>query len=206
MDTSLPCDSRLQNEDVVQETVSILEQTSEEAKTLKHCKSLPCQGEPKDVVSARVRDGSNQLPSHENLSEDFSADLRIVKHKPSTIVFCDHGLNSDGKAGLKETSDSRGSSSPTTEDGERQDDNDEDDFPQTSQHKEFLVSRRRRVLSRNRKSLRKRLDALPKGTVASGWRKAASEVKPEVTGGLEEREAGQNNGKQVRQKTRPEER
>lgn len=202
MDSSLPCDSGHQNEDVVQEIVSLSEQSSKEAQNLTLCGSLTCQREAKEAVSARVRDGFNQLPSDRNLSEDCSTDLRIVKHKPSAIVFCDHDLTPKGQAGLKESSDSRGSSSPTTEDGERQDDNDEDDFLQASQHKEFLVSRRRRVLCRNRKSLRKRLDALPKGTMASGWRKAASEAKPEVTGAPEERDAGRNNGKQVRQKTR----
>lgn len=209
MDTSLPCDSveqsGRQNVDVVSETVAVSEQSSEEGKNLTHCGALPCQREAKEIVSAMGRDGSKHLPSHVNLSEDCSTDLRIVKHKPSAIVFCDHDPTSEDQGGLKESSDSGGSSSPTTEDGERQDDNDEDDFPQASQHKEFLVSRRRRVLSRNRKSLRKRLDALPKGTAASGWRKPASEAKPEVAGGLEEREAGRSNGKQVRQNTRWEE-
>lgn len=197
MDSNPRCDfvqhTGLHKDDVVQETVCISEQSSKEAKNLTRCASLPCQREAKEVVSAR---GSfNQLPSHWNLSED----LRIVKHKPSAIVFCDQDLTFKDQAGLKESSDSEGSSSPTTEDGERQDDNDEDEFPQASQHKEFPVSRRRRVLSRNRKSLRKRLDGLPKGTLASGCqRKAASEAKLEVTGDPEEREAGRNDGKQVR--------
>lgn len=202
IDTSLPCDSDQQigrqNVDVVPETAVVSEQSSEEAKKLTHCGALACQRE------AKVVSGSNLLPSHVNLSEDCSTDLRIVKHKPSAIVFFDRDPTSECQEGLKESSDSGGSSLPSTEDGERQDDNDEDDFLQASQHKEFLVSRRRRVLSRNRKSLRKRLDALPKSTVASGWRKSANEAKPEVAGGLEERETGRRNGKQVRPNTRQE--
>lgn len=204
MDTSLPCDSveqiGRQNVDVVPETVAVSEQSREEAKNQTHCGALPYQREGKEAVF-----GSNHLPSHVNLSKDSSTDLRIAKHKPVAIVFCDHDPTSEGQEALKESSDTGGCSSPTSEDGERQDDNDEDDFPQASQHKEFLVSRRRRVLSRNRKSLRKSLDAPPKGTAASGWRKPASETKPEVAGGLEEREAGRSNGKPVRQNTRREE-
>lgn len=208
MDTSLPCDPvqqyLCQKVNVVPQTVQDLvasDQSVEKAQT--HCGASSCHLEargPKGVVSDTSRAGSSHEPSQATLSEDCSTDLRIVKHKPSAIVFCDHDLSSEGQAGLKESSDSGGSSSSTTEDGERQDDNDEDDFPRASQHKEFLVSRRRRVLSRNRKSLRKRPDAYPKGTASSSWRNPANEGKPEVTGGREDSEAGWSDGRQVRQK------
>lgn len=201
MDSSPPCDffpqTGLHNEDVIQETECISEQSSEETKNRTRCASLTCRQEAKKVVLVGVRDSFNQLPSLGSLSED----PRNVKHKSSAIVFCNQDLAFKDQTTLKESSDRRGSSSPTTEDGERQDNNDEDDFSQASQHKEFLVSRRRRVQSRNRKSLRKRLDGLPKGTMASGCqRKVASEARPEVTVDPEEKEAGQNNRKQVREK------
>lgn len=209
MDTSLPCDSVKQiehkNSDMAPETVQdqdVSDQSGQTAKNLKHCRALSCQQEDRsatEVVSATDGDNCNHLLSSVNSSEDCCLDLRIVKHKPSAIVFCDHDCSSDKQVTLNESSDTGESSSlPTTEEGERQDNSDEDDFPQTLQYKEFLVSHRRRVLNRNRKSLRKRLDAHPKSTT-SGWRKSTGEGKPEFTGGQEEREAGLNNGKQVRQ-------
>lgn len=209
MDTSLPCESVKQiehkNSDVAPETVQdqdVSHQSAQAAKNLKQCRALSCQQEDRsatEVVSATDGDSCNHLPSSVNSSENCSLDLRIVKHKPSAIVFCDHDCSSDKQVTVNESSDTgESSSSPTTEEGERQDDSDEDDFPQTLQYKEFLVSHRRRVLSRNRKGLRKRLDAHPKSTT-SGWRKSTGEGKPEFTGGQEEREAVLNKGKQVRQ-------
>lgn len=201
MDTSLPCDSVKQtehkNSDMAPETVQNQDVSDQSGQTAKNAASSRQQEDRSatEVISATDGDRCNHLLSSVNSSEDCCLDLRIVKHKPSAIVFCDH----DKQVTLNESSDTGESSSlPTTEEGERQDDSDEDDFPQTLQYKEFLVSHRRRVLSRNRKSPRKRLDAHPKSTT-SGWRKSTSEGKPEFTGGQEEREAGLNNGKQVRQ-------
>lgn len=136
----------------------------------------------------------NHPPASANASEDCSSDLlRMVKHKPSAIVFCDNQV----------TSDVGESSSSSTE--EREDDDDEeDDFPEASQYKEFMVSRRRRNLSRNRKCSRKRQDAQPNGAAASGWQKPTNKGKPESAGSQEEEETLQkNNGEQVR-KTRQE--
>lgn len=208
MDTSLPCDSVKQIEhkdsDMALEPVQdqdVSDQNGQTAKNLKHCRALSCQQEDRsdtEVVSVTDGDRCNHLLSSVNSSEDCCLDLRIVKHKPSAIVFCDHDCSSDKHGTLNESSDTGESSFLPTEEGECQDDSDEDDFPQALQYKEFLVSHRRRVLSRNRKSLRKRLDAHPKSTT-SGWRKSTGEGKPEFTGGQEEREAGLNNGKQVRQ-------
>lgn len=145
----------------------------------------------------------NHLPAYVNAPEDSSLDLlRIVKHKPSAIVFCDYDFSSDNQVIIaNESSDGGESSSSTTEEGEGDDDGDEkDDFPETLKYKEFLVSRRRRNLSRNRKHLRMRKDAQPNSS-ASIWQKATDEGKPEFTGSQEEEDTLQNNGKQVR-KTR----
>ncbi|XP_071362272.1 uncharacterized protein [Trachinotus anak] len=148
----------------------------------------------------------SHLPASVNASEDGPLDLlRIVKHHPSAIVFCDYDCSSDSQAICANgSSDGGGSSSSNTEEGEGDDDggdddDDEDDvFPETLQYKEFLVSRRRRNLSRNRKCLRKRQDAQP-NSAASGWQKPTDEGKPEFTGSQEEEE---NNGEQVRQTRR----
>lgn len=158
-----------------------------------------------ELFSVLDRSSCNHLPASANASEDCSLDLlRIVKHKPSAIAFCDHDCNSDNQAIFaNESSDTGESSSSTTEDGERQDDNDEDDFPEMLKCKEFPISCHRRNLSRNRKVLRKRPDAHPKST-ASGWRKPTSEGQPEFAGSEEEQDTLLNNGRQVR-RTRQEE-
>lgn len=146
------------------------------AQTEAHCGATsPQQQERSPAVSA---------------SEDSSPDvLRIVKHQPSAIVFCDHDRSPDNQG----SSDGGESSSPDTAEGEGDNDED-DDFPETLQYKEFLVSRRRRSSSRNRKCSRKRQEAQP-GSTASGGQKPAGQGKAEVTGGREEEE---NNGGQVR--------
>ncbi|TNN51219.1 hypothetical protein EYF80_038593 [Liparis tanakae] len=129
----------------------------------------------------------NRLPASVNASQDCSSSdlLRIVKHKPSAIVF--HCGAADNQA----TSDVGGSSPSPTEEGEGAD-NEDDDFPRASQYKEFLVSRRRRNSSRNRKCSRKRQDAHSNGS----WQKNTNKGRPEVTGSQEEEEAQQNNGQQ----------
>ena len=133
----------------------------------------------------------SHLPAAVNPSEDSSLDLlRIVKHKPSAIVFCDNQVLSDVGE----------SSSSTAEEGEG-DVDDDDDFPETLQYKEFLVSRHRRNLSRHRKCLRKRQDAQPSGAAASGWQKPTNEGGPEPAGSQEGEETQQDNGQQVRKTT-----
>lgn len=136
----------------------------------------------------------NHLSMPVNATEDFSMDgPRIVKHKPSAIVFCDNVCSNDHLlVTVSQTSDGREFSSSTSEVGE-----DDDDFPETLQYKEFLVSRRRRNLSRNRKCLRRRQDAHP-GSTASDWQKSSSKGKCEFTGSQEEEETEKNNEKQVR--------
>ncbi|TDH05109.1 hypothetical protein EPR50_G00138490 [Perca flavescens] len=135
----------------------------------------------------------NHLPASVNASENGSLDLlRIVKHKPSTIVFSDNDCNTDNQ----DISDAGESSSSITEGEGGENDDEEDDFPEKSQYKEFLVSRRRRNLSRNRKYLRKRQDAQP-NSAASGWQKPTNKGKPEFAGSQKEEETPPNNGKQV---------
>ncbi|GLD46523.1 stAR-related lipid transfer protein 13-like isoform X1 [Lates japonicus] len=164
-----------------------LPQQQEESPTETSC--------PAELLSAFApaldKSSCKHLPASVNTSEDCSSDLlRIVKHHPSAIVFCD---NTDNQVTFASgSSDGEGeSSSSNTEEGEGDDDED-DEFPETLQYKEFLVSRRRRNLSRNRKCLRKRQDAQPSST-ASGWQKPTNKGKPEFTGSQEEEE---NNGKQ----------
>ena len=140
----------------------------------------------------------NHLPVSVNVSEDCSLDvLRIIKHKPSAIVFCDYDCSSDNQViVVDESTDSRESSSSPSKVGEDDNDDDDDDFPETLQYKEFLVSRHRRNLSRNRKGLRRRPDVLCHGT-ASDFPKPINKGKPEFTGSQEEEDTWQNNGKQV---------
>lgn len=181
-----------------------------EAEYLKHCGAISPQQQEGSLTetSLSTEDLSAFSPaldksSRSHLPEDCSLDLlRIIKHKPSAIVFCDYDCSTDNQVIFaNESSDGRESSSSTTEEGEG-DGDEEDDFPETLQYKEFLVSRHRRNLSRNRKGLRKRQDAQPNST-ASGWQKPTNKGRPEFTGSQEEEETLQNNGKQVR-KTRRE--
>ncbi|XP_032390229.1 uncharacterized protein LOC116700892 [Etheostoma spectabile] len=136
----------------------------------------------------------NHLPASVNASANSSLDLlRIVKHKPSTIVFCDNDCSTDNQ----DIPDAGESSSSITEEREGGDnDDEEDDFPEKLQYKEFLVSRRRRNLSRNRKYSRKRQDAQP-NSAASGWQKPTNKGKPEFAGSQREEETTQNNEKQA---------
>lgn len=182
---------------------------------LKHCGAVSPQQRVETPISNEGHSASSaaldernckHLPASVNASEDCSSDLlRIVKHKPSAIVFCDNdGTSSDNQVIFaNESSDSGDSSSSASEAGEGDDDDEEDDFAETLRYKEFLVSRQRRNSSRNRKGLRKRQDVRPKSS-ACGWQKPTNEGKPELTGSQEEQDAAQNNGKQVR-KTRQEE-
>ncbi|XP_042286393.1 uncharacterized protein LOC122994904 isoform X2 [Thunnus albacares] len=182
-----------------------------EAEKLKHCEAtLPQQKEgspseassPEEFLSAFSPGLDNSCGNHLSPSvsapEDCSLDLlRIIKHKPSAIVFCDHDCSADNQVIFPiESSDGGESSSSTNEAGEGDDDEeDDDDFSEALQYKEFLVSRRRRNLSRNRKCLRKRQDAQPNST--SGWQKPTNRGKPEFTGSQEEEDTPQNNGKQA---------
>ena len=204
MDISSPCDAarpHLEQSEYHKivahgggQQVEVSDLGSQAAEYLKHCEAVSPQQEDEstnEVPSAGDRNSCNHLPVSEESSLDL---LRIAKRKPSAIVFCDYDCSSG----------TRKSSSSTAEEGEYHDDgsDDEDDFPETLQYKEFLVSRRRRNSSRNRKGLRKRQDAHPK-SAASGWRKLTNEGKPEFTGSQEQQETPSNNGNQVR-KTRGE--
>lgn len=147
-----------------------------------------------ETSSSSAESSCKHLPASGSAPEDSSADqLRIVKHKPSAIVFCDNQVTV-----ASESSDGRESPPSTTEDN-----GEEDDFPKTLQYKEFLVSRQRRSSNRSRKGLRRRADAW-RGGPASGWQKPTEEGQPEFTGSQEEEEAAKNNGSQVG-KTRQEE-
>lgn len=150
---------------------------------------------------AQVRDCGSHLSGPVGASEDSQWDvLRVVKHKPSAIVFSDYDQSAETRTIFaNEGSDGGESSSNSTEEGVGDDDDDdeEDDdaFPETLQYKEFLISRRRRNLSRNRKGLRKRQDALCNGTHAR--QNPTNKSKAEVKGRHEEVERLQNEGKQV---------
>lgn len=187
------------------------------AEKLKHCEAmLPQQKEenPSEAFSLEeflsafspVLDNScgNHLATSVSASEDCSLDLlRIIKHKPSAIVFCDNECSTDNQVIINESSDGRESSSSTNEVVEGDSDkDDDDDILEALQYKEFLVSRRRRNLSTNRKCLRKRQDTQPNST--SGWQKPTNRGKPEFPGSQEEEDTPENNEKQVR-KTRQEE-
>lgn len=134
---------------------------------------------------------SDHRPKSVNLPEDCSLDLlRIVKHKPSVIVFGDHD-NQENSAS-EGSEDQAFPLSPTkglNGDGE-------DAFPQTLQFKELPgVSHRRRNLNRNRKVLRKRQDARPNSFPLNS-RNPSTEVKSVFTGSQEQQEPLSNNGKQ----------
>lgn len=161
-------------------------------KELKVDISSPCKPDLKQNGHCECSSDTAPGAAAVNTSEDSSLDLlRIVKHKPSAIVFCDNQVVSDVGE----------SSSSITEEGEG-DVDDDDDFPETLQYKEFLVSRRRRNLSRHRKCLRKRQDAQPSSAAASGWQKPTNEDRPESAGSQEEEETQQDNGQQVRKQHR----
>lgn len=145
------------------------------------------------VMSEMEGSSSDHRPKSVNLPEDCSPDLlRIVKHKPSVIVFGDHD-NQENSAS-EGSEDQAFSPSPTkglNGDGE-------DAFPQTLQFKELPgVSHRRRNLNlnRNRKVLRKRQDARPNSFPLNS-RNPSTEVKSVFTGSQEQQEPLSNNGKQ----------
>lgn len=172
---------------------AILPQQQEESPTETSC--------PDELLSAFSPALDKNLAESVNAAEDSSLDLlRIVKHKPSAIVFSDYDCSTDDQVIFATGSSDGGESSlSNAEEGEGDDDED-DDFPESLQYKEFLVSRCRRNLSRNRKCLRKRQDTQPNNT-ASDWQQPTNKGKPEFTGSREEEDSMQKNGKQVR-KTR----
>lgn len=143
------------------------------------------------VMSEMEGNSSDHRPKSVNLPGDCSPDLlRIVKHKPSVIVFGDHDN--------QENSASEGSEDqaffPSLTKGLNGDG--EDAFPQTLQFKELPgVSHRRRNLNRNRKVLRKRQDARPNSFPLNS-RNPSTEVKSVFTGSQEQQEPLSNNGKQ----------
>lgn len=183
--------------------MEVSDQGSGAAAYVKRCGAISPEQEEvntNDAPCAVDGSGCNRLST--SASHDCSLELLIVKHKPSAIVFCDHDCSSDAKL-TTETSDTGESSSSVTEEEEYDNNDDEDDFPETLQYQEFVVSRRRRNLSRNRVGLRNRQDTHPKN-IASSWRKPTNRGQPEPTCSQEEQESRLNDGKQVRQ-TRQEE-
>ena len=101
---------------------------------------------PQELTEGAPGEGDSEGPSPVDL-------LRVVKHKPSAIVFSDPIGEDSSSADDEEENDG-------AEDDE-DDDDDDDAFPELLRYKEFLVSRRRRNLSRNRKWLRKRPEVPP---------------------------------------------
>lgn len=180
--------------------------SQEEGEFLKPCGAMLSQQQEEtsltssELYSAFSPDQDKRSHSHPpvsvNTTEDSSIDLlRIVKHKPSAIVFRDYDNIHDKQVVLTDHDDSSSvgeSTSSTAEEG------DDDDFPETSQYKEFLVSRRRRNLSRSRKCLRKRQDAQPSSSASRGQKNSKKE-KPGITGSQEEGDTQQYRGEQVRQ-------
>lgn len=144
------------------------------------------------VMAEMKKSHSDHVPKSVNSPEDCSLDLlRIVKHKPSVIVFGDHDNQANSAS---EGSENQEFSPSSTEEGVNGDG--EDAFPQTLQFKELPgVSRRRRNLNRNRKVLRKRQDARPNSFQLDS-RNPSSEVKSVFTGSQEQQEPLSNNGKQ----------
>lgn len=142
------------------------------------------------VMSEMEGSNSDHRPKSVNLPEDRSPDLlRIVKHKPSVIVFGDHDN--------QENSASEDQAFPPSPTKGRNGDG-EDAFPQTLQlqFKELPgVSHRRRNLNRNRKVLRKRQDARPNSFPVNS-RNPSTEVKSVSAGSQEQQEPLSNNGKQ----------
>lgn len=166
-----------------------------EAENVKDCGAkIPQQKDesPADTPTVLDKCCHKHLPASMNTPEDV---LRVVKHHPSAIVFCDYDCGT-GNQVINESSDGGESSSSTSKEVEGED-GDDDDFPATLQYKEFLVSRRRRNLSRNRKCLRRRRDAQPNST-PSDWQKLNNKGKPGFTGSQEEEDTWEKNGKQVR--------
>lgn len=145
-----------------------------------------------EVMSETEGSNSDHMPKSVNTPEHSSLDLlRIVKHKPSVIVFGDHDNQANSAS---EGSDTQEFPPSPTEEGVNGDG--EDAFPETLQFKELPgISRHHRNLNRNRKVLRKRQDARPKSFPVDS-RDPSSEVKSVFTGSQEQRQPLSNNGKQ----------
>lgn len=143
-----------------------------------------------EVMSETEGSNSDHMPKSVATPEDSSLDLlRIVKHKPSVIVFGDHDNQANSAS---EGSDTQEFPPSPTEEGVNGDG--EDAFPETLQFKELPgISRHHR--NRNRKVLRKRQDARPKSFPLDS-RDPSSEVKSVFTGSQEQRQPLSNNGKQ----------
>lgn len=134
----------------------------------------------------------NHLSECINSSEDTSLDvLRVVKHKPSAIVFCDH--EGSHLAAVSESSDGRESSSSSSTSKEASEDDDVDVFPGTLQYKKFLVSRHRRSLNKNRKFLRKRPEVLSHGAAADWQMTSINKARPDSASRMDEEDARQVN-------------
>lgn len=199
MDTSPRCDTtkptfRLNGYPEGSQTsdMEVSDRGSGAAECFKHCETISAEQEELNTDDAP---GANRLSA--SASQDCSLELLIIKHKPSAIVFCDHEHTSDAQLVFAtETSDTGESSSSITEEEEYNNNDDEDGFPETIHYQEFLVSRRRRNLSRNRVGLRNRQDAHPKN-IASSWRKPTNGGQPEPTCSQEGQEPRRNDGKQV---------
>lgn len=103
--------------------------------------------------------------------EGSSMDLFcIVKHKPSAIVFSGDDNISPPRAFVTQSLDGEESSSGDEDEGgddleEEEDEEKDEEIPELPQYKEFLVSRRRRNVSRNRKRLRKGQELPPTGSL-----------------------------------------
>lgn len=141
---------------------------------------------------ATGRSHSDHMPKSVNTPIDCSLDLlRIVTHKPSVIVFCDHDNQANSASDDSETQEF--SLSPSEEGGNG---DCEDAFPETFQFKELPgISHRHRNMNRNRKVLRKRQDARPKSFPLDS-RNPSSQVKSVFTGSQKQQEPLSHNGKQ----------
>lgn len=145
-----------------------------------------------EVMSGTEGSHSDHAPKSVSTPEDSSLDLlRIVKHKPSVIVFGDH--DNQANSGSEDSETQEFSPSPS-EEGVNGDS--EDAFPETLQYKDLPgISHRHRNLNRNRKVLRKRQDARPKSFPLDS-QNPSSQVKSVFTGSQKQQEPLSNNGKQ----------
>ncbi|MEQ2254755.1 hypothetical protein ILYODFUR_006838 [Ilyodon furcidens] len=187
---TVKCDHLFLEHNVKQKGAAAPDQQEERPTMMTHPAEMPSAFSPLLDMSY-----DNHLSECVKSSEDTSLDvLRIVKHKPSAIVFCDYEGSSDPNVTVvNESSDGRESSSSSTSKGEEREDDDADvdEFPKTLQYKEFLVSRHRRSLNRNRKCLRKRPEVPSQGPAAD-WQKTSNNKRtPESAGSKEEEDARQ---------------
>lgn len=145
-----------------------------------------------EVMSETEGSHSDHMPKSVNTDVDCSLDLlRIVKHKPSVIVFCDHDNQENSAPDDSETQEFSLSPSEEGVNGDC-----EDAFPETLQFKELPgISHHHRNMNRNRKILRKRQDARPKSFPLDS-RNPSSQVKSVFPGSQKQQEPLSKNGKQ----------